>query len=110
MQAPRRHPRRGWPTARERLGVHTADAFAGARRANRDSLVIEDNDETTIDLAGHNAASSLDDLDLAELNSDAAQPARRFLPPEAIIGRERPGMARRRPMLFFPNWSIQHVR
>jgi hypothetical protein len=36
---------------------------------NRDAFVIQDESETTVDLAGRDAASSLDDLDLDELNS-----------------------------------------
>ncbi len=38
---------------------------------NRDAFVIQDECETTVDLAGRHAASSLDDLDLDELNSAA---------------------------------------
>ena len=38
---------------------------------NRDAFVIQDDCETTVDLAGRHAASSLDDLDLDELNSAA---------------------------------------
>ena len=39
---------------------------------NRDAFVIDERVETTVDLDGHRAASSLDDLDLDELNSAAA--------------------------------------
>jgi hypothetical protein len=39
---------------------------------NRDAFVIQDECETTVDLAGRHAGSSLDDLDLDELNSAAA--------------------------------------
>src|SRR5450755_1301259 len=39
---------------------------------NRDAFVIQDDCETTVDLAGRHGASSLDDLDLDELNSEAA--------------------------------------
>jgi hypothetical protein len=39
---------------------------------NRDSFVIQADWETTVDLAGRHAATSLDDLDLEELNSAAA--------------------------------------
>ena len=39
---------------------------------NRDAFVIQDECETTVNLAGRHAASSLDDLDLDELNSAAA--------------------------------------
>lgn len=39
---------------------------------NRDAFVIQDERETTVDLAGRHAASSLDDLDLDDLNSAAA--------------------------------------
>jgi hypothetical protein len=39
---------------------------------NRDAFVIRDECETTVDLAGRHAVSSLDDLDLDELNSAAA--------------------------------------
>jgi len=38
---------------------------------NRDAFVIQDECETTVDLAGRHPASSLDDLDLDELNSAA---------------------------------------
>jgi ParB-like chromosome segregation protein Spo0J len=39
---------------------------------NRDAFVVQGECETTVDLAGREAASSLDDLDLDELNSTAA--------------------------------------
>ena len=39
---------------------------------NRDAFVIQDECTTTVDLAGRHAASSLEDLDLDELNSAAA--------------------------------------
>jgi hypothetical protein len=39
---------------------------------NRDAFVTQDDCETTVDLAGRHGASSLDDLDLDEPNSDAA--------------------------------------
>jgi hypothetical protein len=39
---------------------------------HRDAFVIEDESETTVDLAGCQAASSLDDLDLDDLNRAAA--------------------------------------
>ena len=39
---------------------------------NRDAFVLQDERETTLDVAGRHAASSLDDLDLDELNSAAA--------------------------------------
>jgi hypothetical protein len=39
---------------------------------NRDAFVIQDECETTVDLAGRHAASSLDDLDLDEPGSAAA--------------------------------------
>src|SRR5450755_3787431 len=39
---------------------------------NRDAFVTQDDCETTVDLAGRHGASSLDDLDLDELNSEAA--------------------------------------
>ena len=38
---------------------------------NRDAFVTQDECETTVDLAGHHTSSSLDDLDLDELNSAA---------------------------------------
>jgi hypothetical protein len=38
---------------------------------HRDAFVIQDEHETTVDLAGRHAASSLDDLDLDEPNSAA---------------------------------------
>jgi hypothetical protein len=38
---------------------------------NRDAFVIHDEHETTVDLAGRHAASSLDDIDLDELNPAA---------------------------------------
>ena len=39
---------------------------------NRDAFVIQDERETTVDLADRHTASSLEDLDLDELNSTAA--------------------------------------
>jgi hypothetical protein len=39
---------------------------------NRDAFVIQDERETTVYLAGRHTASSLEDLDLDELNSTAA--------------------------------------
>ncbi len=38
---------------------------------NRDGFVVEDEAETTVDLAGRHTASSLDDLDLDELKTAA---------------------------------------
>ena len=38
---------------------------------NRDAFVVQDECETTVDLAGRRAASSLGDLGLDELNSAA---------------------------------------
>jgi hypothetical protein len=38
---------------------------------SRDAFVIQEEVDTTVDLAGRHAASSLDDLDLDELNSAA---------------------------------------
>ncbi|MGZ6564538.1 MAG: hypothetical protein ACXVH1_34175 [Solirubrobacteraceae bacterium] len=38
---------------------------------NRDAFVIQDERETTVDLAGRHSASSLDELDLDELKSAA---------------------------------------
>jgi hypothetical protein len=39
---------------------------------NRDAFVIQDDVDTTVDLAGRHAASSLDDLDLDEPGSAPA--------------------------------------
>ena len=39
---------------------------------NRDAFVIQDDRETTVDLAGRHTSSSLDELGLDELNSEAA--------------------------------------
>ena len=39
---------------------------------HRDSLVVEDQRATTVDLAGRRAATSLDGLDLGEPYSEAA--------------------------------------
>ncbi|MHB1568211.1 MAG: ParB/RepB/Spo0J family partition protein [Solirubrobacteraceae bacterium] len=38
---------------------------------NRDAFVVQDDSETTVDLAGRHATSSLDDLDLGEVNIEA---------------------------------------
>jgi ParB-like chromosome segregation protein Spo0J len=38
---------------------------------NRDAFVVQDNSETTVDLAGRHATSSLDDLELGEANIEA---------------------------------------
>jgi hypothetical protein len=38
---------------------------------NRDAFVVQDNSETTVDLAGRHATSSLDDLALGEVNIEA---------------------------------------
>ena len=39
---------------------------------NRDAFVIEDAIKTTVDLAGRDAVSSLDDVDLEEAEAEAA--------------------------------------
>jgi hypothetical protein len=39
---------------------------------NRDAFVIEDAVNTTVDLAGRDAVSSLDDVDLQEAEAEAA--------------------------------------
>ena len=39
---------------------------------NRDAFVIKDECETTVDLAGRDAVSSLDDVDLEEAEAEAA--------------------------------------
>jgi hypothetical protein len=80
---------------------------------NHDAFVIQDEGETTVDLASRHAASSPDDLDLDELTSAAAWPiTRRSLPlkPHRTGRAEagtRPGSVR---SLFFSGWPVQHVR
>jgi hypothetical protein len=41
---------------------------------NRDAFLIQDESETTVDLAGRHAASSLEDLDLDELSARPCSP------------------------------------
>ena len=79
---------------------------------NRDAFLIQGGCETTVDLAGRHAATSLDDLDLDELSLVApnapvplAKNHHRAGGTGAADGPARSGF-----FFFLPGWSVQHVR
>jgi hypothetical protein len=71
-EAPRRASGRRYAAAERRVGVMRSMLSPALVALNRDAFIVDETGTTNVDLAGHGAASSLDDVDLDEPGSEAA--------------------------------------